>query len=61
MLFRSHLYEEKNLAKGAEIIGNNVSVKVTDTDCISEGSLTIIEKSGRETPVTTKEVPRLGE
>lgn len=53
-----HLYEEKILAKGAEIIGNNVSVKVTDTDCISEGSLTIIEKSGRETPVTTKEVPR---
>lgn len=56
-----HLYEEKILAKGAEITENNVSIKVTDTDCISEGNLTIIEKSGREKPVITKEVPHFQE
>lgn len=56
-LEKLHLYEEKLLEKDIQISENNVKIKVTNTSCTAKGSLTVIEKIGRETPVEQKEQP----
>lgn len=54
MLYR---YEEKLMKTGIEISENKVKIEVNETLCISRGSLTVIEKTGKETPVTVDEIP----
>lgn len=48
------LYEETLLKKGIRISGSHVSVKVTESDCIAGGFLTVIEEIGQETPIFMK-------
>ena len=44
-------YEEKLMEKGVQISANNVKIEVDHKTCISSGTLEIIEKIGRDTPV----------
>lgn len=48
-------YEEKLMKKGIQISENHVKIEVKETACVSRGSLTVIEKTGKETPVTVEE------
>lgn len=54
---RFQLYEEELLKKGIRISENNVSIRVTESVCITEGALTVIEKIGKKTPVMQKKQP----
>lgn len=51
-------YEEKLMEKGVQISANNVKIDVDHKICVSSGSLEIIEKIGRETPVEVLEQPQ---
>ncbi|MCD8154034.1 MAG: sporulation protein YqfD [Clostridiales bacterium] len=44
-------FEENLMEKGVQISENNVTIKVGFTSCESRGTLTVIEKTGTETPV----------
>lgn len=50
-------YEKKLLQKGVQISQNNVTIKTTDSACISTGTLQVIEKTGKESKVRRQEQP----
>ncbi|HIY01819.1 MAG TPA: sporulation protein YqfD [Candidatus Blautia faecipullorum] len=50
-------YEEKLMEKGLQISANNVKIEVDHKTCVSSGTLEIIEKIGRDTPVEVLEQP----
>ena len=50
-------YEEKLLQKGVQISENNVKIEISNTACTARGTLQVIEKTGRETPVVKQEQP----
>ena len=41
---------KKLLEEGKEITDNRVTIRVTDSACISSGVLEIVEKTGKEVP-----------
>ena len=43
-------YMKKLLEEGKEITDNRVTIRVTDSACISSGVLEIVEKTGKEVP-----------
>lgn len=47
-------YEKELMQKGCEILENNVSTDVTDTTCVSKGTLLIAEKIGKEMKIKTE-------
>lgn len=50
-------YEEKLMEKGVQISANNVKIEVDHKICVSRGSLEIIQKIGKDTPVEILEQP----
>ena len=52
------LYEEKLIEKGVQISENNVKIEIKHQDCVSRGSLTVIEKTGKEGPTERKTQPK---
>lgn len=53
-----HIYEEKLIEKGVQISENNVKIEINHQDCVSRGTLTVIEKTGREAPTEKKTQPK---
>ena len=51
-------YEEKLMQKGVQISENNVKIEIKHQDCVSRGSLTVIEKTGKEGPTERKTQPK---
>ena len=47
-------YEEKLMQKGVQISANNVKIEINHQDCVSRGTLTVIERTGREAPTEKK-------
>lgn len=43
---------QKLLEKGVQIYENNVKIELTDSQCIAKGTLLLVEKIGREEPIT---------
>lgn len=56
-LQKLHLYEQKLIEKGMEISENHIALQINKTTCISKGTLEIIEKTGKETPVVMQAQP----
>ena len=52
------LYEEKLIEKGVQISENNVKIEINHQDCVSRGTLTVIERTGREAPTEKKTQPK---
>lgn len=50
-------YEGKLMEKGVQISANNVKIEVDHKICVSSGSLEIIQKIGKDTPVEILEQP----
>ena len=44
--------------KGVQIFENNVKIEIKHQDCVSRGSLTVIEKTGKEGPTERKTQPK---
>lgn len=59
-LAKRHLYdyEENLMEKGVQIYRNNVKIEMDYELCKSSGSLTVIEKTGQQTPVEYLEQPQ---
>ena len=57
-IFRLHNYEEKLIQKGVQISENNVKIEINYQDCVSSGTLTVTEKTGREAPTEKKTQPK---
>ena len=55
---RLYIYEEKLIEKGVQISENNVKIEINYKDCVSRGTLTVIEKTGREAPTEKKAQPK---
>ena len=55
---RLYIYEEKLIEKGVQISENNVKIEIKHQDCVSRGSLTVIEKTGKEGPTERKTQPK---
>ena len=55
---RLYAYEEKLIEKGVQISENNVKIEIKHQDCVSRGSLTVIEKTGKEGPTERKTQPK---
>ena len=55
---RLYNYEEKLIQKGVQISENNVKIEIKHQDCVSRGSLTVIEKTGKEGPTERKTQPK---
>lgn len=55
---RLYIYEEKLIEKGVQISENNVKIEINHQDCVSRGTLTVIEKTGREAPTEKKTQPK---
>ena len=51
-------YEKKLMEKGVQISENNVKIEIKHQDCVSRGSLTVIEKTGKEGPTERKTQPK---
>lgn len=51
-------YEKKLMEKGVQISANNVKIEVDHKNCISSGTLEIIEKIGKEVPVERVELSK---
>ena len=51
---RLYAYEEKLIEKGVQISENNVKIEINHQDCVSRGTLTVIERTGREAPTEKK-------
>ena len=51
---RLYDYEEKLIEKGVQISENNVKIEINHQDCVSRGTLTVIERTGREAPTEKK-------
>ncbi len=45
------------LEKGVEILENNVTIEVTETKCISKGTIYGLEKNGKAVPLSLSEQP----
>lgn len=58
-LARKSLYrfQEKLIEKGVSISANNVKIELNPITCIARGTLTVIEKTGTQTPVEMQEQP----
>ena len=52
-----HQYEENLIEKGLQISANNVKIDVDYDSCTARGTLTVIEKTGKESPVEIQEQP----
>lgn len=50
-------YEENLMEKGLQISANNVKIKIDYDSCTARGTFTVIEKAGKEVPVTIQEQP----
>lgn len=55
---RLYDYEEKLIEKGVQISENNVKIEINHQDCVSRGTLTVIERTGREAPTEKKTQPK---
>ena len=55
---RLYIYEEKLIEKGVQISENNVKIEINHQDCVSRGTLTVIERTGREAPTEKKAQPK---
>ena len=55
---RLYIYEEKLIEKGVQISENNVKIEINHQDCVSRGTLTVIERTGREAPTEKKTQPK---
>ena len=55
---RLYAYEEKLIEKGVQISENNVKIEINHQDCVSRGTLTVIERTGREVPTEKKTQPK---
>lgn len=55
---RLYVYEEKLIEKGVQISENNVKIEINHQDCVSRGTLTVIERTGREAPTEKKTQPK---
>ncbi len=55
---RFYNYEEKLIQKGVQISENNVNIEINYQDCVSRGTLNVIEKTGREAPTEKKAQPK---
>ena len=55
---RLYNYEEKLIQKGVQISENNVKIEINYQDCVSRGTLNVIEKTGREAPTEKKAQPK---
>ena len=55
---RLYAYEEKLIEKGVQISENNVKIEINHQDCVSRGTLTVIERTGREAPTEKKTQPK---
>lgn len=53
-----HDYEENLIQKGLQISANNVKIETDYNSCIARGTLTVIEKTGKETSVEVQEEPQ---
>ena len=51
------LFLENLLEKGVQICENNVKIECTDTMCISQGTLVVIEKIGVADPIAAVPQP----
>lgn len=51
-------YEENLIEKGLQISANNVKIDIDYKSCTARGSLTVIEKAGKETSVEIQEEPK---
>ena len=51
-------YEKKLMEKGVQIFANNVKIEIDHKNCISSGTLEIIEKIGKEVPVERMELSK---
>lgn len=49
---------KKNYRKRVQISENNVKIEIKHQDCVSRGSLTVIEKTGKEGPTERKTQPK---
>ena len=49
---------ENLIEKGVQISENNVKIEIKHQDCVSRGSLTVIEKTGKEGPTERKTQPK---
>ena len=54
----AEVYAEKLIEKGVQISENNVKIEIKHQDCVSRGSLTVIEKTGKEGPTERKTQPK---
>lgn len=53
-----YIYEEKLIQKGVQISENNVKIEINHQDCVSRGTLCVIEKTGREASTEKKTQPK---
>ena len=53
-----YIYEEKLIQKGVQISENNVKIEINHQDCVSRGTLTVIERTGREATTEKKTPPK---
>ena len=44
--------------KGVQIFENNVKIEINHQACVSRGTLTVIERTGREAPTEKKTQPK---
>ena len=54
----AEVYAEKLIEKGVQISENNVKIEIQHQDCVSRGSLTVIEKTGKEGSTERKTQPK---
>ena len=54
----AEVYAEKLIEKGVQISENNVKIEINHQDCVSRGTLTVIERTGREAPTEKKTQPK---
>ena len=50
--------QEKLIEKGVQISENKVKIEINHQDCVSRGTLTVIERTGREAPTEKKTQPK---
>ena len=53
-----YIYEEKLIEKGVQISENNVKIEIKHQDCVSRGSLTVIEKDRKGRKATERKRDR---
>ena len=55
---RLSVYLDDLRKKEVEILENNVKIEINHQDCVSRGTLTVIERTGREAPTEKKTQPK---